>query len=118
MRLFKAGISLFLALSFLLTGCTNGTSSSGEISERENKQVSLVGTEGQLIPIQSDNVRAAGYDAETLVMTVQFRNGYLYEYCGVSADVWTSFVAAQPNPWSQVGYPSLVQSGIPYKRIG
>ena len=64
------------------------------------------------------NVRAAGYDAETLVMTVQFRNGYLYEYYGVSADVWTSFVAAQPNPWSQVGYPSLVQSGIPYKRIG
>ena len=118
MRLFKAGISLFLVLSFLLTGCANGTSSRGEISEREDKQVSLVGTKGQLIPIQSDNVRAAGYDAETLVMTVQFRNGYLYEYYGVSADVWTSFVAAQPNPWSQVGYPSLVQSGIPYKRIG
>jgi hypothetical protein len=117
-RLSKAAITLFLALTFLLTGCANGTSSSGEISEREDNQVSRVGTEGQLIPIQSDNVRAAGYDAETLIMTVQFRNGYLYEYYGVSADVWTSFVAAQPNPWSQVGYPSLVQSGIPYKRIG
>jgi hypothetical protein len=117
-RLSKAAITLFLALTFLLTGCANGTSSSGEISEREDNQISRVGTEGQLIPIQSDNVRAAGYDAETLVMTVQFRNGYLYEYYGVSADVWTSFVAAQPNPWSQVGYPSLVQSGIPYKRIG
>ena len=118
MRLSKAAITLFLALTFLLTGCANGTSSSGEISEREDNQVSRVGTEGQLIPIQSDNVRAAGYDAETLIMTVQFRNGYLYEYYGVSADVWTSFVAAQPNTWSQVGYPSLVQSGIPYKRIG
>ena len=118
MRLSKVAITLFFALSFLLTGCANGTSSSGEISEREDKQVSLVGTEGQLIPIQSDNVRAAGYDVETLVMTVQFKNGYLYEYYGVSADVWTSFIAAQPNPWSQVGYPSLVQSGIPYKRIG
>jgi hypothetical protein len=117
-RLSQAAITLFLALTFLLTGCANGTSSSGEISEREDNQVSRVGTEGQLIPIQSDNVRAAGYDAETLVMTVQFRNGYLYEYYGVSADVWTSFVVAQPNPWSQVGYPSLVQSGIPYKRIG
>ena len=118
MRLSKVAITLFFALSFLLTGCANGTSSIGEISEREDKQVSLVGTEGQLIPIQSDNVRAAGYDVETQVMTVQFRNGYLYEYYGVSADVWTSFIAAQPNPWSQVGYPSLVQSGIPYKRIG
>ena len=118
MRLSKVAITLFFALSFLLTGCANGTSSIGEISEREDKQVSLVGTEGQLIPIQSDNVRAAGYDVETQVMTVQFKNGYLYEYYGVSADVWTSFIAAQPNPWSQVGYPSLVQSGIPYKRIG
>ena len=117
MRLSKAAITLFLALTFLLTGCANGTSSSGEISEREDNQVSRVGTEGQLIPIQSDNVRAAGYDAETLVMTVQFRNGYLYEYYGVSADVWTSFVVAQPNPWSQVGYPRLVQAGVPYKRI-
>ena len=118
MRLSKVAITLFFALSFLLTGCANGTSSIGEISEREDKQVSLVGTEGQLIPIQSDNVRAAGYDVETQVMTVQFKNGYLYEYYGVSADVWTSFIAAQPNPWSQVGYPRLVQSGIPYKRIG
>ena len=118
MRLSKVAITLFFALSFLLTGCANGTSSIGEISEREDKQVSLVGTEGQLIPIQSDNVRAAGYDVETQVMTVQFKNGYLYEYYGVSADVWNSFIAAQPNPWSQVGYPSLVQSGIPYKRIG
>ena len=118
MRLSKVAITLFFALSFLLTGCANGTSSSGEISEREDKQVSLVGTEGQLIPIQSDNVRAAGYDVETQVMTVQFKNGYLYEYYGVSADVWNSFIAAQPNPWSQVGYPRLVQSGIPYKRIG
>ena len=118
MRLSKVAITLFFALSFLLTGCANGTSSIGEISEREDKQVSLVGTEGQLIPIQSDNVRAAGYDVETQVMTVQFKNGYLYEYYCVSADVWTSFIAAQPNPWSQVCYPRLVQSGIPYKRIG
>ena len=117
MRLFKAGITLFLALSFLLTGCTNGTSSSGEISERENKQVSLVGTEGQLIPIQSDNVRAAGYDANSMTMTVQFNNGYTYEYYGIPAELWTSFVAAQPHPWSQVGSPRLVQAGVPYKRI-
>lgn len=80
--------------------------------------VQQVGTNGQLIAIQSDNVRAAGYDEVSMVMTVQFDNGALYEYYGVSADLWISFVAAQPHPWSQVGYPRLVQGGIPYKRIG
>lgn len=78
----------------------------------------IVGTNGQLISIQSDNVRAAGYDETSMVMTVQFNNGAIYEYYGVPADLWTSFIAAQPHPWSQVGYPRLVQGGIPYKRIG
>ena len=61
---------------------------------------------------------AAGYDAASKVMTVQFDNGSLYEYYGVPADLWTAFVAAQPHPWSQVGYPRLVQGGVPYKKIG
>ena len=114
----NSAIALYLAIFFSITGCGNETSSSDEITENEIQQVSIVGTGGQLIPIQSDNVRLAGYDADTLVMTVQFKNGYIYEYYGVSADIWTSFIAAQPNPWSQVGYPLLVQSGIPYKRVG
>jgi hypothetical protein len=61
---------------------------------------------------------AAGFDDKSSVMTVQFKNGAIYEYYGVSTAVWQAFVAAQPHPWSQVGYPELVQSGIPYKRIG
>ena len=116
MRLYYILVSLSLIMS--ITSCSNRGDSWSPIREIEEKTSIDLGTKGLLIPIQSENVRAAGYDAETLVMTVQFRNGYLYEYYGVSADVWTSFVAAQPNPWSQVGYPSLVQSGIPYKRIG
>ncbi len=117
-KLPNSAIALYLAIFFSITGCGEETGSSDEITENEIQQVSIVGTEGQLIPIQSDNVRSAGYDASTLVMTVQFKNGYIYEYYGVSADIWTSFIAAQPNPWSQVGYPLLVQSGIPYKRVG
>ena len=76
-----------------------------------------VGTNGQLISIQSDNVRAAGYDANSMIMTVQFQNGYTYEYYGVPAEIWNDFFSAQPHPWSQVGYPRLVEAGIPYKRI-
>ena len=108
---------LFFLMAILLTGC--GFQSGNLNADTKVSATSQsVGTNGTLIPIQSDNVRAAGYDETSMVMTVQFDNGAVYEYFGVPADLWTSFVAAQPHPWSQVGYPRLVQGGIPYKRIG
>jgi hypothetical protein len=87
------------------------------VEEMSSQLSSSVGTNGQLISIQSDNVMAAGYEDKNAIMTVQFNNGSIYEYYGVSASVWQAFVAAQPHPWSQVGYPELVQSGISYKRV-
>jgi len=105
-------------LLLLLSACSNQSQETSSPTKSSGSSVQEIGTQGQLITIQSDNVRAAGYDASTLVMTVQFKNGALYEYYGVPADLWTSFVGAQPHPWSQVGYPRLVQGGIPYKRIG
>ena len=77
-----------------------------------------VGTGGELISIQSDNVRAAGYDDATRTMSVLFDSGGLYEYYDVPSSLWVDFVAAQPHPWSAVGYPELVQGGIAYQRIG
>jgi hypothetical protein len=112
---------IFLSLPVLvfgITGCGNQAEETAEISRSEIRSIAEIGTKGQLIQIQSDNVRAAGYDAASLVMTVQFDNGAIYEYYDVPPDLWTSFIAAQPHPWSQVGYPRLVQGGIPYMRIG
>jgi hypothetical protein len=106
----------FILLILALAGC--GSQNKIDDSQVNQCAVSQIGTNGQLISIQSDNVRAAGYDEASMVMTVQFDNGALYEYYNVPTDLWTSFVAAQPHPWSQVGYPRLVQGGIPYKRIG
>jgi hypothetical protein len=119
-----ARVRIFLALSvsvFVLSACGSLPTLNGETSSVDTEQSqnpNPVGTNGQLISIQSDNVSAAGYDEVSMVMTVQFDNGALYEYYGVQAELWTSFVAAQPDPWSQVGYLRLVQGGIPYKRIG
>ena len=107
------GTSLMTVLALSACGLESSQS-----TQTEQNAVAQIGTNGQLISIQSDNVRAAGYDEASMVMTVQFDNGALYEYYNVPADLWTSFVAAQPHPWSQVGYPRLVQGGIPYKRIG
>lgn len=105
---------LFLLMAGLFTACSD---ESQVIIEEQTNIERPIGTNGQLISIQSDNVQAAGYDLESMVMTVQFDNGSVYEYYGVPLKLWDSFVAAQPHPWSKVGYPQLVQAGVPYKKI-
>ena len=109
------GLLSILIFCFILTGCGNSEDSNSEYEAIQTNE--QAGTGGLLIPIQSDNVRAAGYDTDSKIMTVQFLNGYTYEYYGIPLDLWDSFIAAQPNPWSLVGYPRLVQAGVPYKRI-
>jgi hypothetical protein len=117
-KLFLRKTVTIFVLCLNLTGCVTSSDSTSQTQVSPERPSTSIGTQGQLISIQSDNVRAAGYDEASMVMTVQFDNGALYEYYGVPADLWTSFVAAQPHPWSQVGYPRLVQGGIPYKRVG
>lgn len=110
-----------LAIAFLITYSYPAfvtDVSPGNADSAKETTVASIGTKGKLITIQSSNVNAAGYDEVSMVMTVQFKNGALYEYYGVSPELWVSFVAAQPNPWSQVGYPRLVEAGLPYKRVG
>ena len=116
--IFKKLAVIFPLLALLLsTSCSSRTFESIATSTEDAAGTEQSGTNGELIPIQSDNVNSAGYDETSLVMTVQFRNGAIYEYYGVPTQLWISFLAAQPHPWSQVGYPQLVRSGIPYKRI-
>jgi hypothetical protein len=114
----KKFISLILVLVFVTSCSSNenlptnanlqeGTASTGEVN----------GTNGALIPILSSNVIAAGYDFQNQIMKVQFKSGALYEYYGVNLELWESFLSAQPNPWSAVGYPRLVGEGYQYRRI-
>jgi lipoprotein NlpI len=106
-----------VALIVCLTGCS---SSSSQISgPDENTKISIQDSTSTnvLIAINSDNVAAAGYSESRSVMTVQFENGARYEYYNVPLELWESFLAAQPHPWSQVGYPRLVGEGYPYQRI-
>lgn len=110
-------LAIFL-LCLTLISCSSSGDSNLQTNTSVKKPSATIGTDGQLISIQSENVRAAGYDEASMVMTVQFENGTLYEYYGVPTNLWTSFIAAQPHPWGQVGFPRLVQGGIPYKRIG
>lgn len=119
---------LVTMLTVLMAGCGSSTAGTPQASapvpvasvpqEIGPPPEPEVGTGGQLIAIQSDNVQAAGYEAGTGVMTVLFDSGGLYEYYDVPASLWESFLAAQPHPWSAVGDPQLVKGGYRYQRIG
>ena len=105
----------------LLAGCasssTEGDGRASAPAADTNTGTTISGTGGQLIAIQSDNVAAAGYDAASRTMLVEFKDGSLYEYSPVPESVWMDFVAAQPHPWGRVGNPVLVEGGVPYRKV-
>jgi hypothetical protein len=109
------------ATGLLLAGCATG-STAGDMPGAApiadtNAGNTTTGTGGQLIAIQSDNVRAAGYDDASRTILVEFNDGSLYEYSPVPVSVWIDFVAAQPHPWSRVGNPVLVEGAVPYRKV-
>ena len=112
-------LMILILVLCLATSCSTKqaypTSTNSYDSTTLTKEVK--GTNGTLIPIISSNVVAAGYDFQNQIMKVQFKSGALYEYYGVELELWESFLIAQPNPWSVVGYPRLVGEGYGYRRI-
>jgi hypothetical protein len=110
--------SIFSVIIILISGCSTQSDGLVQPSAPVSEAPVSSGTSGQLISIQSDNVSAAGYDEISMVMTVRFKNGALYEYYQIPLSLWNSFLEAQPNPWSLIGYPQLVNGGYSYRRIG
>ena len=41
--------------------------------------------------VDSSSLRSVGYDAATLTLEVEFRNGSVYRYLDVPTGLWTSF---------------------------
>lgn len=46
----------------------------------------------QMLPVQSSNIVAAGFDAESETCRIQFKNG-VYEYPNFPPDLWAKFSA-------------------------
>jgi len=112
--------TLLLSGALAFSGCATASESGGAVAPAQQDVQSAPDapdTGGALIPIDSDNVAQAGYQATTRVMTVLFDSGGLYEYYDVPPALWEAFVAAQPDPWSLVGYPQLVQGGYAYQEV-
>jgi hypothetical protein len=44
--------------------------------------------------VDSSAIRSVGYDAKTRTLEVEFSSGAVYDYFGVSARLWASFLDA------------------------
>jgi hypothetical protein len=47
-----------------------------------------------LVPVQSTDIAAAGYDPQTGELQVQFQTGRIYSYVGVPPEVYQGFLIA------------------------
>jgi len=45
-------------------------------------------------PVSSSNLRSIGYDSEISILEIEFNNGAVYHYHGVSQDVFNSLMYA------------------------
>ena len=47
--------------------------------------------------VTSEIIDSVGYDAETLTLEVQFRNGWLYRYDDVPAEIYRALMSADSH---------------------
>ena len=64
--------------------------------------------------INASNIRSAGYDPAKQLLEIEFSSGSIYEYSGVSPEVYRRFVNA-PSPGSF--YQDQIEENFPGRRI-
>ena len=68
-----------------------------------------------LKPLKSNKLRAAGYDDRARIMEIEFANGDIFEYKGVSPETYRQLMAS-PSPNSF--FEDKVEEAFSGKRIG
>ncbi len=121
LRLGGAGLALATVMAMgALTGCSSTDATSDvapQVPSSNSSSSADIGTNWKFIPIESDNVAEAGYDASTFTLIVKFKKGAVYSYSPVPPAIWQQFQDAQPDPWSKVGKPYLVDGQVPYHQL-
>ncbi len=64
--------------------------------------------------ISASNIRSVGYDARNRMLEVEFSNGGIYQYSGVSEEVHRRFMNS-PSPGSY--FPDIIEEDFPAKRL-
>ena len=67
------------------------------------------------LPVSSSNLASVGYDEVGQVLEVEFRHGGIYQYSGVSAEVFSELLAAA----SLGGFLAKnIKPRYPFRRVG
>jgi hypothetical protein len=69
----------------------------------------------EMIPVQSSNLSAVGYDGNNQILRISFNNGSLYEYTGVPESIYTGLLAASSKGSYFDQY--VKKAGYSYSRI-
>jgi len=73
-------------------------------------------TELIMVPVNSTNLLAVGYESETLTLYVQFKNGRTYKYHRVPEQVYLDILAFNQSPNLSIGqYFEKAVKGGQYK---
>jgi hypothetical protein len=64
--------------------------------------------------VNASNIRSVGYDARTRVLEIEFSNGGIYQYSGVSEEVHRRFMNT-PSPGSF--FRDSIEEDFPSKRV-
>jgi hypothetical protein len=69
----------------------------------------------EMIPVSSSNLTAVGYDAENAILRIQFHSSGLYDYHGVSEDVYQALLAAGSK--GQFFDQNIKKGGYPFTKV-
>ena len=68
------------------------------------------------IPVESSNVASVGYDVASSTLEIEFKNGTIYQYSGVSENEYSGLMSAS----SKGSYLNqhIKKAGYLYTRVG
>ncbi len=68
------------------------------------------------MPVQSSNLSSVGYDAETLTLEIEFHRSGIYQYFGVSPEIYEGLINASSKGtyFNQV----IKKGGYPCTKVG
>jgi hypothetical protein len=69
----------------------------------------------EMIPVSSSNLASVGYDYETATLRIHFLNGGMYDYQGVSSDVYDGLLAAGSK--GQYFDQFIKKGGYPFTKL-
>jgi hypothetical protein len=67
------------------------------------------------IPVESSNLESVGYDPKNAILEIEFKSGGVYEYSGVSQDVYDDLMNAESK--GKYFNHHIKNSGYPYTEV-